>query len=178
MVNTINNKYRDFFFTRIEIFRKKKHKFEIHPQKKINTKSISKFVFKGDRYFILFNILMFDVNVIYLFINHFVVNTLIAKNTKMDEDILQELTLEDIELLSQKYSSFQREAPHVCSLLKTQILWKRRKPDLRGLTFFGVKNNWLESGTFILLSEVSLIIFVLNHLFKSPIIFQIDLCKS
>ncbi|KAK9694194.1 protein of unknown function (DUF5645) [Popillia japonica] len=88
----------------------------------------------------------------------------------MDQDILQEIPFEDLKLLSKLYKNHQEEAPHVYSLLNTQISWKRKKPELEGLTFWGVQNNWLQTGTFIFLNECScydLFVFTLEESCKT-----------
>ncbi|KAI4469223.1 hypothetical protein MML48_2g00003613 [Holotrichia oblita] len=84
----------------------------------------------------------------------------------MDQDILKEIPFEDLQLLSKLYKNHETEAPHVYSLINTQISWRRKKPELQEMTFWGVQNNWLRTGTFIFLNEDScydLFVFTLEE---------------
>ncbi|GJQ65986.1 hypothetical protein Trydic_g4079 [Trypoxylus dichotomus] len=84
----------------------------------------------------------------------------------MEDDILQEIPIGDLQLLSDLYESHCAEAPHVYSLLKTQIAWKRKYPGLQGLTILGVSGDWLQTGTFVLVHQIScydLFVFTLEE---------------
>lgn len=74
----------------------------------------------------------------------------------MDKDILEDIPDEDLPLLSALYRNYQTEAPQVYSLLNTCVAWKKKQLNSHYLTLFGVNGDWLKSGTFVLLLQVSL----------------------
>lgn len=74
----------------------------------------------------------------------------------IDEDILQEIPDEDLPLLCELYKDRRKTAPQVYSLLMTCIAWKRKKPDSNYMTVYGLNNDWLKTGTFIMLMQVSI----------------------
>ncbi|KAI4469221.1 hypothetical protein MML48_2g00003611 [Holotrichia oblita] len=81
-------------------------------------------------------------------------------------DILQDIPDEDVPLLRNLYKDHQNEAPYVYSLLNTYMVWKNKKPNLNCISLFGVNDDWLKTGTFILLFEYacnnSLVIYTLE----------------
>ncbi|KRT79035.1 hypothetical protein AMK59_8422, partial [Oryctes borbonicus] len=73
----------------------------------------------------------------------------------MGEDILQEIPDERLPLLANLYKTHQEQAPHAYSLLETCIKWKKQKPNSNYITVFGVEDDWLKTGTFIVLMQFS-----------------------
>lgn len=76
-------------------------------------------------------------------------------DNEVSQDILREIPDNDLLVLADLYQNFQSEAPHVYNLLKIGIGWKRKRRNPDNITFYGIDNDWLKSGTFILLMEVS-----------------------
>ncbi|GJQ79128.1 hypothetical protein Trydic_g5381 [Trypoxylus dichotomus] len=73
-----------------------------------------------------------------------------------EEDTLQEIPDDDLPLLKKLYEHHQLEAPHVYNLLQIYVEWKQKKKHNSDLRFYGLDNDWLKSGTFILLFEYSM----------------------
>lgn len=72
------------------------------------------------------------------------------------EDSLQDIPDVDLPLLKKLYEKHQIRAPHVYNLFQICIDWKAKKKSVSNLYFYGVNSDWLETGTFILVFEVSL----------------------
>lgn len=78
------------------------------------------------------------------------------------EDSLQDIPDTDLPLLKKLYEKYQNTAPHVFNLFQICIDWKLKKKSDGNLYFYGVDNDWLETGTFILVFEVSITIQSVN----------------
>lgn len=68
--------------------------------------------------------------------------------------ILQKIPDEDLQPLVDLYANHQSEAYHIFTLLSTCTAWKKKKPSTDVIQFFGINNDWLKTGTFVILAKV------------------------